>query len=259
MTQNLIIILLTFLSFSSFSQTKNDTIYYTTEWRETSLRKVITYYGIKDYDSTGRGIATYYRKNGILFSKENEFNNTKEGMSTWFHDNGIVKIEGNYSNNLPNGEFNYFNKSGQLESIKTYRNDTLVKRVFYDTITNTIIKEKEGITDFPDVEAGYIGGPSALQQYIATHVEYPIEAIMMNEQGRVYLSFIIEKDGSVSNVKIVKGVSKYLDEEAIRLVEEMPNWTPGEFEGDFVRTRCQIPINFTLDNGKKEKKGKRRQ
>lgn len=106
-----------------------------------------------------------------------------------------------------------------------------------------VVKE---IIDFPDVEAQFPGGAAALQQWIAKNVNYPQTSIEMNEQGRVYLSFVVEEDGSISNVAVVKGVSADLDKEAKRLVRAMPNWAPGEAKGEKARTRCQIPINFTL-------------
>jgi len=111
------------------------------------------------------------------------------------------------------------------------------------TETKAPVKE---IIDFPDVEAQFPGGAAALQQWIAKNVNYPQTSIEMNEQGRVYLSFVVEEDGSISNVAIVKGVSEDLDKEAKRLVRSMPAWSPGEAKGEKARTRCQIPINFTL-------------
>lgn len=111
----------------------------------------------------------------------------------------------------------------------------------------TQTKVEKEIIDFPDVEAQFPGGAASLQKWIANNVNYPQTAIEMNEQGRVYLSFVVEEDGSISNVAIVKGVSSDLDKEAKRLVRSMPKWTPGEAKGEKARTRCQIPINFTLN------------
>ncbi len=111
----------------------------------------------------------------------------------------------------------------------------------------TETKVEKEIIDFPDVEAQFPGGAAALQAWIAKNVNYPQTAIEMNEQGRVYLSFVVEPDGSITNVAIVKSVSADLDKEAKRLVRAMPKWTPGEAAGERARTRCQIPINFTLN------------
>ena len=69
----------------------------------------------------------------------------------------------------------------------------------------------------------------------------------LNEKGKVYLKFIVEKDGSITNVEIVRGISKELDNEAKRLVRNMPNWTPGEVKGLKVRSIFTMPINFELN------------
>jgi protein TonB len=102
------------------------------------------------------------------------------------------------------------------------------------------------IIDFPDVEAGFIGGSGALQTFIVSNVVYPETSIDMDEQGKVYLSFIVEEDGKISHVTVERGVSKDLDREAKRIVRAMPNWEAGEVKGKKVRTRCRLPIVFTL-------------
>lgn len=248
------IILFTCIISSLSAQTKNDTIFYTSNWTRTTLKKVMSIYGIKDYDSTGRGMATYYHKNGTLHSHQNELKDLKEGWCIWYHSNGKKSAEGNYNNDLPNGEFSYYTESGKLEYIRTFRNDTLIKRVQYDLETGEIIKSKDNIQELPDTDAEYPGGAVALQQWIASNVQYPEVSIQMNEQGRVYLSFVIEEDGSISNISVVKGVTEALDTEAKRLVSEMPNWIPAQNEGETCRARVQIPINFTLTNSRKKSK-----
>jgi protein TonB len=103
------------------------------------------------------------------------------------------------------------------------------------------------IIDFPDVEAQFPGGPAAMQKWINSNVQYPQTSIEMNEQGRVYLSFVVEPDGSISNITVERGVSGDLDKEAKRVVRNMPSWVPGEASGKKVRTRCRLPIIFTLE------------
>jgi periplasmic protein TonB len=111
--------------------------------------------------------------------------------------------------------------------------------------TNVIVEQP--IIDFPDVEASFLGGAAAMQRWIAENVIYPQSSIEMNEQGRVYLSFVVEADGSLSNIEIERGVSQDLDKEAKRLIRKMPNWEAGEAKGKKARTRCRLPINFTLN------------
>jgi periplasmic protein TonB len=109
----------------------------------------------------------------------------------------------------------------------------------------TVIVEEE-IIEFPDVEAEFIGGAQAMMKFIQQNILYPPTSIEMNEQGKVYLSFVVEADGSISNVSIERGVSKDIDNEAKRIVRSMPKWTPGEAKGKKSRTRCRLPINFQL-------------
>ncbi|MDX2360444.1 MAG: energy transducer TonB [Crocinitomicaceae bacterium] len=113
-------------------------------------------------------------------------------------------------------------------------------------IVEEVIVEEE-IIDFPDVEAAFPGGAAAMQQWIADNVQYPQTSIEMGEQGRVYLSFVVEPDGSISNIAIERGVSNDLDREAKRLLRQMPHWIAGEAKGRKARTRCRLPINFTLN------------
>ena len=105
------------------------------------------------------------------------------------------------------------------------------------------------IVDFPKVDNQFQGGVKAMQKYISANVEYPVEAIEKNIQGRVYLSFVIEEDGSITNISIERGTNSLLDNEAVRLVKNMPNWVPAEDDyGNKIRSRVRLPINFTLTN-----------
>ena len=85
-----------------------------------------------------------------------------------------------------------------------------------------------------------------MMKWINDNVKYPQTSIEMNEQGRVFLSFVVEKDGSITNVKVERGISIDLDREAKRVVRKMPKWIPGESSGRAVRARCRLPINFQL-------------
>lgn len=94
---------------------------------------------------------------------------------------------------------------------------------------------------------GFNGGTSDLfREYIAKNLKYPEEAANKSIEGRVFVSFIVEKDGTVTNVKIVRGIDPILDNEAIRVVESSPKWTPGKQRGELVRTTFTFPIIFKL-------------
>ena len=94
------------------------------------------------------------------------------------------------------------------------------------------------------------GGMQALMEFLSKNIRYPKEAFEANKQGRVLANFVIETDGSISEAKVVKSVDPSLDEEAIRVISAMPNWTPGKQSGKAVRVKYTIPINFRLDGSK---------
>lgn len=109
------------------------------------------------------------------------------------------------------------------------------------------VEVEEEIIEFPDVLAEYPGGAAEMQRWIADNVVYPQTSIEMNDQGKVYVSFVVEPDGSITNVEVIRKVTRELDNEALRLVRRMPKWTPGEAGGKKVRTRCRLPIVFELN------------
>ncbi len=92
------------------------------------------------------------------------------------------------------------------------------------------------------------GGVAELFHYISKNIHYPQKAREKGIQGRVFIGFIVEKDGSVSNVRNLRGIDSELDAEAIRVVESMPKWKPGKHNGEFVRVSYQIPILFKLED-----------
>jgi protein TonB len=106
----------------------------------------------------------------------------------------------------------------------------------FDTIPFEIVSN---MPSFP-------GGEAELFRYLSKNISYPEISKIENSQGKVHLSFIVEKDGTISNVHVLLGVDKYIDKEAIRVIELMPNWIPGEQMGEKVRVRFQLPLNFKL-------------
>ena len=90
------------------------------------------------------------------------------------------------------------------------------------------------------------GGMSKLTEYLKSNLHYPQLAKEMNITGRVFVTFVIEKDGSVSGTKLLRGIGGGCDEEAIRVVESMPKWIPGAQRNKPVRVQYNLPINFRL-------------
>ena len=106
-----------------------------------------------------------------------------------------------------------------------------------------------GVFDFVSVEKQpeFPGGLKAFYQYLNDNIKYPKEAAKNKIQGRVFLSFIVEKNGALTNIKIMRGVSADINEEAIRVLSGSPKWNPGIQFGVPVRVKYNINVNFALN------------
>ncbi len=99
---------------------------------------------------------------------------------------------------------------------------------------------------FVEVQPQYIGGDSARLEYLASTIIYPNDAMESGLQGSVYVTFVVEKDGSITNAKVIKGISSSLDKESLNAVNKMPKWKPGLHEGKAVRCQFNMPIKFEI-------------
>lgn len=108
------------------------------------------------------------------------------------------------------------------------------------TATDPVFTVVEVMPEFP-------GGQGELLKFLANSVKYPVIAQENGIQGRVIASFIVEKDGSIRNVEVIKGIDPSLDQEAVRVLSEMPNWTPGKQRGQAVAVKYTVPVTFRLE------------
>jgi len=113
-----------------------------------------------------------------------------------------------------------------------------------DTIEEA--EEKEEIFGIVENMPMFRGGERKLMEFIGNNVVYPKEAIDAGIEGRVFVEFYIEKDGTVSNAIVLQGIGYGCDEEALRVVGLMPKWAPGKVRGESIRVRYTLPINFKL-------------
>lgn len=91
-------------------------------------------------------------------------------------------------------------------------------------------------------------------EYLGNNIRYPAQAAKKNTQGMVVVTFVVSQTGEVKNPKILKGIGNGCDEEALRVVREMPRWNPGRQSGNPVSVQYSLPINFSMGDGKKSKK-----
>lgn len=128
-----------------------------------------------------------------------------------------------------------------------------------DQSENQVVEDFSDIGEYGNVDTGeteifmvvedmpsFPGGN--VQKWIAKNVKYPVLAMENGIQGKVFIQFVIEKDGSITDVKVVRGVDSSLDKEAVRVVSSMPKWKPGKQRGKPVRVSYTLPINFQLSN-----------
>ena len=93
---------------------------------------------------------------------------------------------------------------------------------------------------------GYPGGEEARIKFLRENIKYPEEAKELGVQGKVFVTFVVEVDGSISNVRVLRGIGSGCDDEAVRVVKSMPKWVPGKQRGVPVRVQFNLPINFKL-------------
>ena len=103
-----------------------------------------------------------------------------------------------------------------------------------------IFEVVEEMPQFPE------GGQAGLMKYLSSNIKYPTIAQENGTQGRVTVQFVVNQDGSIVDVKVLRGVDPYLDKEAIRVISSMPKWIPGKQRGKPVRVKYTVPVMFRL-------------
>jgi TonB family protein len=155
---------------------------------------------------------------------------------------GKIKIEGT-DNDLLKYKSLFADTPGFEIVSDSLGNTYLIKK---EVIQPKKLQSEEQIFFMVEEMPEYPGGEMALRQYIANNVDYPDDAQKGGIQGKVYVSFVVSKDGSVADAKIARGVNPSLDEEALRVVNSLPKWIPGKQKGEYVNVSYTVPINFVL-------------
>jgi len=127
-------------------------------------------------------------------------------------------------------------------------NVIIIIMLFLLTNCKWTLAQENNIYTVVDEMPSFVGGQIALSNYISVNLRYPDEAKKNQKEGIVYASFIVEKDGSITNVSIVKGIGYGCDEEVVRVLSAMPKWLPGKQKGNPVRVKLNLPVNFSLKN-----------
>ena len=124
------------------------------------------------------------------------------------------------------------------------QNEVIEEYVAPEVVEEEVVEQE--IFQIVEEMPAFPGGEAKLMEYVAKNIKYPQIARETGIQGRVFVGFVVEPDGSVSNVKVLRGIGGGCDEEAMRVVKSMPKWKPGKQRGKAVRVSYMLPVNFKL-------------
>jgi periplasmic protein TonB len=258
------VIALLFMSNISLMAQK-DTLYFTSKGKKVEDKTVAKYYTIvtkkntveikEEFDISGRKESYYmYKKLPILDNtsvgsdkkdskKKGEPDSTmvKHGNFLEWYESGELKMRGAYFAGKFQGTFETFYKNGKPKRQDNYALDSLKSGHCFDSLGNEI-------KHFPYyIQPEFKGGAEALFKFLGTNTKYAAYARERGIQGVVYVKFVVEKDGSVGDIEVKKGVHKTLDEESTRVVGLMPKWAAGKLDGENARVSYTLPISFKME------------
>lgn len=164
----------------------------------------------------------------------------KHGTFTEWYETGEIKMRGSYYAGKLQGLVETFYLNKQLKRQDNYHLDTLKSGWCYDTLG-------KAITYFPfETKPQYKGGGFAMYKFLANNIKYPIEAREQDIEGIIYMQFMIEKDGSMEDIQLIKSADILLNEEALRVLGLLTKWEAGTLDGEKLRGIYMIPIKFNL-------------
>jgi TonB family protein len=153
-----------------------------------------------------------------------------------------VTDEGSVKNGKKDGIWKGSVKDMKIAYAETYKDGDLVVGSSVNMLGESVSYNKSSRSSPPQ----FRGGVSDFVDYLGNNIQYPTDARQSNTQGRVIVSFVVEKDGKVSQVKVLRSVSPTIDAEAVRVIKNSPRWKPGKQFGREVSVAYSVPVNFTL-------------
>jgi TonB family protein len=236
--------------------TSFDTVqYFNSNWKLTSKDSCAFYKIIKQNDA--KYIIEYYKNSGVI-TERGEYSSinpeVKSGHFVTFFADGTISSEFETLDNKINGEFKEFHPNGKLSKKMFYEDNNRKGNpiefsengdvVSSKQVENQDVEESDTLDLRTDEIPKFPGGEKALRKFLEKNIYYPLNADEV--EGIVIVSVIIEVDGSVSDIKILKSAHPEFSAEAIRVMKLMPNWIPGKKEGEEVRVIIEIPILFSI-------------
>ncbi len=268
MRKFLLLIVLWCVVVFSYSQMDTSIVYLDSEWKEVSeinyeyFRKVFKVgklWGVKDFYKDGvlqmsgfyldkklkkkHGQFDYYSKQGVRYSEYHYVKGKKNGLHIMYQKDSSVYARKLFKKDKLFGESYWYHDNGIVASREDYMKGEMTKYTFY----NENGEELKGDYLY-ELLPEYPGGLSGLSTFISENVIYPKQAIDNNIQGRVLVKFIVEKDGTVNEVKSENYIHSLLNHEAERVVKSFSKWKPAKFHNLPARVVYTVPINFKLKN-----------
>lgn len=267
MYKQLTILLFFIVQFFSFGQ--SDTIFYSKKWKECSrneakyyrlTEKIDNLFFVRDFylnsdkiQMTGfyleqdfqskTGVFTYYDTLGNISSKSEFKNKRKDGewLDFYSYTNKLYKKEVFVNDRLQLYQLYY--KNGQLKRFEEYKDSVRIKAECYDSLGNEILFFEY------ETDPVFNGGINEARKYISKNIKYPKKAARKGIEGEAIVVFIVNKEGSITTVKIVQGVKNCseCDNEIIRVIKSMPKWEPAKLDGTPISSGVKLPVKFEIN------------
>jgi TonB family protein len=246
--------IITVLVLASSAVSAQDTLWFDAKW-EKADKKDASYYRLTSSEN-GKYLVKdmYSNHNPQMIAQVSELEPlTKNGHCTYFNIDGSKESEGNYENNLKRGIWTRWADNGKDSSV-----------IMHDANGSHYIRQMAGTDNNPmsivERMPQYPGGMGEMVKFIQENLVYPKKEKENGIEGTCYVTFVVEKDGSLSNVRVLRGITDGpgYDAEAVRVVSAMPAWAPGTQDGVPVRVQFNLPIKFTLISRKEARKKRRK-
>lgn len=229
-----------------------DTTYYNLKNKPVKSIKNAEYFTVVNRDTTTENRITErkYSKEGKLVSekeqmespneKDNKLTTKNDGYHRVWFDNGILKSEIKYKAGKKDSLLLTYWDNGLQKRRDIYENGKFVSGECFD-------KEGKIIDYFPyEQMPQFPGGDQELFKFLSQNVKYPVSAQKSGIQGRVITQFVVDAEGKITDQNVIRSINRELDQEALRVIRAMPVWIPGIQDGEKVRVKYTLPVNFRL-------------
>jgi periplasmic protein TonB len=235
----------------ALAQSKEDVIYlYDANWQPIEAKKASYFLRVKKVNDTTWQWDTYNYAGPLLKSEitRDEQGEIQDGQSYFYKPGkGTVDSIHDYRNNLAHGSWYYYNDTGAVYLEKRFFNGRLIHTV--SRLHPDSVARREKMVDTADddeIESEFRGGARGWLNHINKNIRYPERALNWMIQGRVVVQFIVDTVGRVSEPRIFKSLEFSVDEEALRIIQKSPLWTPAFQRGRKVKSYKRQPIDFRL-------------